>query len=137
MSVIQKPKKILPKKKKDKVKESPKKKDKVKESPNKTKEKDDEEKDDEEKEDEHGFEETKDMCVWTIDGTCSCKKFEATIFKGQLKIPICEKHLKNHRNIMTLRSSGKDIDKVINATSEEIEDFIKRHDIKLVPWDKI
>jgi hypothetical protein len=58
-------------------------------------------------------------CVWNMGTACEGDVVETELFDAQIKIPICESHTKEHRDIMVLHKNGYDIEEVLNMTSEE------------------
>jgi hypothetical protein len=58
-------------------------------------------------------------CIWVIGGKCAGKVKAILLFSNQLKVPICEKHLQQHREIMTLNSAGRDIQEVMKMAPDE------------------
>lgn len=54
-------------------------------------------------------------CVWTIDDSdCNGEVTIEKMFDEQLSIPICAKHLNQHKRIISLHESGEDIEYILN-----------------------
>ena len=58
-------------------------------------------------------------CVWNMGSPCNGDVVETELFDAQIKIPICDDHIEEHRDIMTLHKNGYDIEEVLNMTAEE------------------
>jgi len=41
-------------------------------------------------------------CVWNLGTPCEGKRYKELMFSKQLEIPICEKHVEEHREIMKI-----------------------------------
>jgi hypothetical protein len=49
---------------------------------------------------------------------CEGKVEEVEMFDGQIKIPICEQHLEEHRDIMILHKHKYDIEEILQESAE-------------------
>lgn len=58
-------------------------------------------------------------CVWNMGTPCDGDVTETELFDAQIKIPICNGHIEEHKDIMTLHKNGYDIEEVLNMTAEE------------------
>lgn len=66
---------------------------------------------------------TNEKCIWILDTPCSEtgiieKKDWKAMFDGQIRIPICSDHFKQHKEIMLLHKNGYDVEEILNATPE-------------------
>jgi len=59
-----------------------------------------------------------DKCAWNMGTPCDGIIKEAALFQGQIKIPICEKHIKEHKIFMGLYKSGHDADEILKKSTE-------------------
>ena len=57
-------------------------------------------------------------CVWDMGTECSDDVKEVELFNSQIKIPICSKHLEEHKYIMVLHRNGYDIEEILQQTPE-------------------
>ena len=64
-------------------------------------------------------------CVWQTGTDCDGEVAEEMIFSGQLKVPMCTGHKKEHIKIMLLQKLDTDIEEVIELTSEERQEKIE------------
>ena len=87
--------------------------------------------------DNHNFPPTNDACVWMTGTECCGVVHNALVFGGEIRVPICESHLHEHRVIMSLAQNGIDIEEVLTMTAEQREKCLASKDIKLLPWSKI
>jgi hypothetical protein len=78
-----------------------------------------------------------DKCVWLLGTPCNNPPvYWAEMFNHQIRIPICEHHLHEHRVIMSLFYNGhRDVEEILNASYEEREKMMEG--VELLPWDKI
>jgi len=58
-------------------------------------------------------------CVWNLGSECEGSVSKEPLFDKQLEIPVCEKHLQQHREIMALHRSGRDVEEIMEMDSEE------------------
>lgn len=62
----------------------------------------------------------KEVCVWEIGTPCDDGEIERQLmFEKQLQVPICKKHMEEHREVMVLVAAGNPIDEVVEMTAEE------------------
>jgi hypothetical protein len=57
-------------------------------------------------------------CVWQISNTCTDTLTQLKMFNNQIKIPICTRHVEEHRDIMLLHKNGYDVEEILNQTPE-------------------
>lgn len=60
------------------------------------------------------------QCIWELDEIHDEVVAVASMFDGQLKLPICNRHLTWHQALLTLNSKGVDLDKLLDMTRDEI-----------------
>ena len=60
-------------------------------------------------------------CVWDLGTPCDGGAAEILMFKKQLNIPICEGHIKGHKEIMLLYANGYDIEEIVDMDPKEIK----------------
>lgn len=60
-------------------------------------------------------------CTWKIEGSCDSLAKDRELFfgNGYIKVPICDKHYRQHENIIALYKKEKSVDDVIDMTDEE------------------
>jgi len=91
----------------------------------------------------HGFEQATKQCVWHLGSVCFGDKFTASLFSGQLKVPICQHHMDGHRVIMTIASKMTDkqrkkaLEAVLEMTEEDRLSLVRSRGYKLVPWSEV
>jgi hypothetical protein len=57
-------------------------------------------------------------CVWHIGTPCCGEVKEVEMFGHQIRIPICENHVAEHKEIMLLNKNGYDVEEILNQTAE-------------------
>lgn len=57
-------------------------------------------------------------CVWNMGTPCSGKVNERKLFQQQIKVPMCEAHLEQHKEVMLLHKNGYDVEEVLQQTPE-------------------
>jgi hypothetical protein len=57
-------------------------------------------------------------CVWNMGTDCSDDVQEVELFKGQIKVPICSKHVEEHKYVMILHKNGYDVEEILQQTPE-------------------
>jgi hypothetical protein len=57
-------------------------------------------------------------CVWHLGSNCTGEITEQELFNHQIRIPICECHLAEHKEIMLLHKNGYDVEEILNQTTE-------------------
>lgn len=63
--------------------------------------------------------ETEDLkCVWCMGTPCEGKVKETEFFGKQIKIPVCEKHIEEHKHIMILYKNNYDIEEILQESAE-------------------
>lgn len=58
-------------------------------------------------------------CVWDMGYECSGEITEETIFNGQVTVPICELHLKDHKQLLFLHDHGEDVEEILQLSLED------------------
>jgi len=58
-------------------------------------------------------------CVWNMGYDCSGDVTQEEIMDKQISVPVCELHLKDHKQIMFLHKHGEDVEKVLMSSPEE------------------
>ena len=58
-------------------------------------------------------------CVWNMGTECGGNKSKVKMFSKQLEIPICDKHLEEHKEVMILHANGHDIEEIVDMEPEE------------------
>ena len=59
------------------------------------------------------------QCVWNMGTPCDRKRYKELMFDKQLEIPICEKHVEEHREVMTLHANAYDIEEIVDMEPDE------------------
>lgn len=59
------------------------------------------------------------LCVWNMGTECGGERHKQLMFSKQLEIPICDKHIEEHKEVMILHQNGHDIEKVVDMEPEE------------------
>lgn len=59
------------------------------------------------------------QCVWNMGTDCDGKRYKALMFSKQLEIPICEKHVDEHREVMVLHANGYDIEEIVDMEPDD------------------
>ena len=57
-------------------------------------------------------------CVWALGTPCKGSVEWTKFFKGQIKVPVCESHIDEHRVIIMLFNNGYDVEEILNQTSD-------------------
>jgi len=57
-------------------------------------------------------------CDFKLDTPCGGDVEYVKIFGGSCCLPICENHLQEHKEIMTLSANGYDVEEILNQTPE-------------------
>ena len=58
-------------------------------------------------------------CVWNMGTSCDGKRYKEEMFSKQLEIPICEKHVGEHREVMVLHNNGYDIEEIVDMEPDD------------------
>jgi hypothetical protein len=58
-------------------------------------------------------------CVWNMGTPCEGKRYKELMFDKQLEIPICEKHVEEHKEVMILHANAYDIEEIVDMEPEE------------------
>ncbi len=66
------------------------------------------------------------VCVWDMGTPCSGRVANRMMFSGQLSIPICSRHLLEHREVMGCYSHGFNTEKIIRW-SPDVRSRIMKH----------
>ena len=56
-------------------------------------------------------------CVWALGTPCSGDVKETKFFHNQIKVPVCEAHVEEHRIIIMLFNNGYDVEEILNQTA--------------------
>ena len=67
---------------------------------------------------QHVLKPTELACVWTTQGPCSKKIYEAKLFENEIGVPACERHIRDHENTLILFHNGYDLQEVIDKGYE-------------------
>ena len=71
-------------------------------------------------------------CVWDTGNPCAGQVTEQDMFSKQIKLPICEYHLRDHMAIMALNNSGTtDLGEILELTPEERSKLVYEHMLRL------
>lgn len=66
-------------------------------------------------------------CNWDQEGSsCGGKVEERIMFNKQIKLNICNRHYRNHVNIMVLCLKGYDIEKVLDMNDDDRQEKVDR-----------
>ena len=57
-------------------------------------------------------------CVWALGTPCGGATEEKELFNKEIKIPICDKHLGEHKEIMILEKNNYDLEEILQQTPE-------------------
>jgi hypothetical protein len=80
--------------------------------------------------------EKKQKCVWNMGYDCSGEITEETIFNGQIAVPICEAHLKDHKQMLFLHAHGEDVEEILQLSPEDREKLFNKIKAKF-PDDEV
>lgn len=58
-------------------------------------------------------------CVWNMGTKCAGKICKQLMFNEKLEVPICEKHIEEHKEVMILQTNGFDIEEIVDMKPEE------------------
>lgn len=59
-------------------------------------------------------------CCWpNVDVPCAGIVEEVIIFDGQIRVPMCEEHLKHHKMVLALYYAGKDMEEAVHLSPDE------------------
>ena len=58
------------------------------------------------------------VCIWDFGTPHSENVSMCTVFFGKMSLPICEKHLKEHLNILILKENNYDLEQVMREDNE-------------------
>jgi hypothetical protein len=64
-------------------------------------------------------EEVKLKCVWGMSPGCTDDVKMTDFFNGSITIPVCSKHIPEHRDIMILHRNGYDVQEFLKWTPEK------------------
>jgi len=56
--------------------------------------------------------------VWNLGTPCGGKLLTTEFFDHQIRIPICEGHVEEHKIILLLYKNGYDVEEILNQTAE-------------------
>lgn len=65
-------------------------------------------------------------CVWNMGDECEGEVTNEDIFENQIKVPICENHFTQHKEVMFLHSKGEDIDELMQMSREERRELFEK-----------
>ena len=57
-------------------------------------------------------------CVWNMGGDCSKDVSEVEFFNHQIKVPVCDEHVEQHRHVMILYKNGYDVEEILQESAE-------------------
>ena len=57
-------------------------------------------------------------CVWNMGTACSPDVEKVEFFNKQIKVPVCKKHVEDHRIIMLLHKNGYDVEEILQQTPD-------------------
>lgn len=69
---------------------------------------------------------SKPKCVWGLGDDCSENISTYEMFDPQIKIPACDNHFEQHKEIMFLHSKGHDVEELIMLSREERRELFKK-----------
>lgn len=65
-------------------------------------------------------EQDEDGCVWEMGTPCDDGEVvKQLMFNKQLKIPICDKHFEEHKEVMILHAKGHEIEEIVEMSAED------------------
>ena len=59
-----------------------------------------------------------DACVWNMGTKCSADVEKVEFFNKQIRVPVCKKHVEDHRIIMLLHKNGYDVEEILQQTPD-------------------
>ena len=71
------------------------------------------------------------LCVWNMGTPCGGRVSKRLMFDRQLEIPICDKHLHEHQEIMVLHSQGHDIEEIVEMSPICRKELVAKYNIDL------
>jgi len=57
-------------------------------------------------------------CVWCMGTPCEGKVSEVSFFNNQITIPVCEKHVEEHKHIMILHKNNYDVEEILQESPD-------------------
>lgn len=57
-------------------------------------------------------------CVWNMGTECTDDVQEIEFFHNQIKVPVCSKHVEEHKFVMILHKNGYDVEEILQQTAE-------------------
>lgn len=64
-------------------------------------------------------------CIWNLNSPCDGSTQEKNMFQGQITVPICDKHHREHLVILALNNIGNSPEKTLVLNAEEREELLK------------
>jgi len=58
-------------------------------------------------------------CVWDMGTPCGENRLKELMFDKQLEIPICKKHVEEHKEVMILHANAYDIEEIVDMEPDE------------------
>ena len=57
-------------------------------------------------------------CVWNMGTDCSDVIEEVEFFGSQIKVPVCEAHIEQHKFVMILHKNDYDVEEILQQSPE-------------------
>ena len=67
------------------------------------------------------------MCVWLLNGKCKGEVYTVKMFDGQIKLSVCEEHLRQHLEVMLAHTFAVNVDGILSLTKEARKLLLWRH----------
>lgn len=69
-------------------------------------------------------------CVWDMGNSCIGKVEERKFFGQQITVPVCEEHVRAHKEVMFLHSIGEDVEEILVLSPEERTELYNKKKIE-------
>ena len=57
-------------------------------------------------------------CVWNMGTDCSGEVKEVEFFNKQIKVPVCEAHVEQHKFVMILHKNDYDVEEILQKSND-------------------
>ena len=57
-------------------------------------------------------------CVWNMGTDCSGTVKEVEFFNKQIKVPVCEAHVEQHKFVMILHKNDYDVEEILQKSND-------------------
>lgn len=74
--------------------------------------------------------ELKLKCVWDMGNSCMGEIKEVAFFNQQITVPVCEEHVRSHKEVMFLHTVGEDVEEILVLSPEERTELYNKKKIE-------